>query len=271
MKTDKRLIRMRITLTGLFLLVCAPFISAAEATNLAVSVDGVVYSNVTWGTVTPVSATVFHSSGIAVVPLEKLPSELQQQFNFDPEKAAAFRTAEKKSEVPVAARFEREETSKRLGRAIDDYEYEGFDLELRLNHVDHFRWRYRELMDLKKRGHKDYQAAVGLFIEACKRAIERHYQLKQEKPEYEHAKRNFDNFKRSQRNTVADNARLNELSRVKSDADAYYLECQRLADQARLAWSEGVKAKELADNKRNPPPPKPKKPAQTDPYLVEDR
>jgi hypothetical protein len=60
----------------------------AGETNLTLTVGSDTYSNVAFGTVTPWSATIRHSSGIAVLPLAKLPPELQQRFGYDPEKAA---------------------------------------------------------------------------------------------------------------------------------------------------------------------------------------
>jgi hypothetical protein len=59
-----------------------------------ITVDGVTYEDVRWGTVTPSAVSIFHKTGIASIPLEKLPPELQQQFGYDPNKAAEYRAAE---------------------------------------------------------------------------------------------------------------------------------------------------------------------------------
>jgi len=63
----------------------------SEATNLVLTVDGVTYSNVTFGQSSPDQVIIFHSRGIAGIPLEKLPPELQQRFRYDPQKAAEHR------------------------------------------------------------------------------------------------------------------------------------------------------------------------------------
>ena len=62
---------------------------AAES-NVTITVDGITYSNVTFGAVTPATVKVFHSSGIAVLPLAKLSPELQQRFGYAPQKAGQY-------------------------------------------------------------------------------------------------------------------------------------------------------------------------------------
>jgi hypothetical protein len=82
-------------LAGFLILCCLAVQSAfADDTNLTLTVDGITYSNVTFGSVTPSSVSIRHSTGIAAVPLDKLPPDLQQRFGYDPEKASAFRRAE---------------------------------------------------------------------------------------------------------------------------------------------------------------------------------
>jgi hypothetical protein len=82
--------------------------SFAEETNTlptTITVDGVTYSNVTWRTVTPSTVTIFHKSGIATIPLEKLPPELKKQFGYDPQKVADLtrQQAQKVAEMQKAA------------------------------------------------------------------------------------------------------------------------------------------------------------------------
>jgi len=55
--------------------------------------DGITYSNVTLGTVTPTTVQVIHKTGVTGIPLEKLPYDLQKALGYDPEKAAAYRQA----------------------------------------------------------------------------------------------------------------------------------------------------------------------------------
>ena len=65
--------------------------SYQETTNL--TVDGIVYSNVTFRTVTPTTVSIYHQTGVATIPLEKLSPELQKRFGYTPEKAAAWQAA----------------------------------------------------------------------------------------------------------------------------------------------------------------------------------
>jgi hypothetical protein len=83
------------------LFVFAVAVSFAEDTNTlpaTITVDGITYSNVTWRTVTPATVTIFHETGVASLPLDKLPPELQQRFGYDPQKAAGYRARESLAE-----------------------------------------------------------------------------------------------------------------------------------------------------------------------------
>jgi hypothetical protein len=72
-------------------------------TNLTLTVDGVVYSNVTFGTLTPSWVSVRHATGATTIPLAKLPPDLQKQFGYDPDKAAQWQAAQQKAEAERAA------------------------------------------------------------------------------------------------------------------------------------------------------------------------
>lgn len=91
--------------------VCGVVTVLAEEPNTlpaTIMVDGVTYSNVTWGTVTPATVTIFHTTGIMTVPLDKLPPELQKRFGYDPKKAADYSAAVARAQVEAAkARIER--------------------------------------------------------------------------------------------------------------------------------------------------------------------
>lgn len=77
---------MKVSRVAVLLFAVAVVASHADETNLTLTVDGVTYSNVTFRTVTPSTVTVFHKTGIATVPLAKLPPDLQQRFGYDPVK-----------------------------------------------------------------------------------------------------------------------------------------------------------------------------------------
>ncbi|MGO9529130.1 MAG: hypothetical protein ACLPT4_01795 [Verrucomicrobiia bacterium] len=93
---------MKAVRVAVLLFVFAVAASFAEDTNTlptTITVDGVTYSNVTWRTATSASVTIFHETGVASIPLEKLPPELQRRFGYDPQKAAAYRAQESAAEL----------------------------------------------------------------------------------------------------------------------------------------------------------------------------
>ncbi len=85
------------TIPSIFVL--AVTLAFGGETNLTLTVDGVTYNNVRFGRATPASVTVFHSTGVATIPLEKLTPQLQQQFGYDPQKAAEWQAAQQKAEA----------------------------------------------------------------------------------------------------------------------------------------------------------------------------
>jgi hypothetical protein len=87
-------------LTALVLILAAT--SLAEETNTlpaTITVDGITYSNVTWRTVTPATVSIFHQTGVASIPLAKLPLGLQQRFGYDKSKAEEYLREELTREV----------------------------------------------------------------------------------------------------------------------------------------------------------------------------
>jgi len=69
----------------------------SNAANSSITIDGTTYEEARWGRVTPSTVTIFHKTGIATLSLAKLPPELQKQFGYDPQKAAAWQVAERKA------------------------------------------------------------------------------------------------------------------------------------------------------------------------------
>jgi len=68
-------------LTGVLFFCClAIHLACATETNMTLTVEGVTYSNVTFGAATPAAVTVFHSAGIASIPLEKLPGGFAKEI-----------------------------------------------------------------------------------------------------------------------------------------------------------------------------------------------
>jgi hypothetical protein len=74
--------------------VASPTPAPAKPLPTTITVDNIIYSNVTWRTVTPATVSIFHATGVASIPLEKLPPELQERFGYDPQKAADYRAQE---------------------------------------------------------------------------------------------------------------------------------------------------------------------------------
>src|SRR5437867_403365 len=74
-------------LAFLFFIISPVALNAAD-TNLILTLDGITYSNVTFGSITPTTVTMFHSGGVTKMPLEKLPAECQKQLGYDAQKAA---------------------------------------------------------------------------------------------------------------------------------------------------------------------------------------
>jgi hypothetical protein len=58
------------------------------------TIDGFTYENVRWGRITPSTATIFHKTGVATIPLGKFPPEWQEKLGYDPFKAKQYRRAE---------------------------------------------------------------------------------------------------------------------------------------------------------------------------------
>ena len=236
-----------------------PCLLWAGESNLVLTIDGVTYSNVTWGAATPATVKLVHAAGIAAVPLEKLPDEWQKHFNYGSAKAAAYRAANTPQPDPSMKMLDRVETGKALKKAIDVH-YVNFGCtkfedqndswswgEAHRDNVDAVRWRYKQLLELQKTGHSDYRAAVDQFVEACKRAIERHYELKK-----------------------GPLPRASDHDTTKAAADVYNNSLKQLLDEANARWAEGLRLKTLADSKGYPVPPPPKpKPTPTNPYLEE--
>jgi len=233
----------------------------AGETNLVLTIDGVTYSNVTWGAATPATVKMYHAAGVATVDLEKLPADLQARFDYDAAKAAAYRAANVPPPAPPVKMLDRTETGNALARVVHENYGLGFGFEVVADQVEVIRGRYKQLLELQKTGHPDYRAAVEQFIEACKRAIDRHYEAKKGPPPKVPD--------RMGGNDLANNIARQNLAAAKEAADAYNNRLARLKDEANGNWAEGQRLKRLADDKGRPVPQVKPKPAPTDPYLEE--
>jgi hypothetical protein len=90
---------MRILWISLLCCLFAAVMVRGDDTNSTITIDGMTYENYHWGTVTTTTIAVFHKTGVATIPLEKLPPDLQERFGYDPKKAAALRASQQGAAV----------------------------------------------------------------------------------------------------------------------------------------------------------------------------
>lgn len=101
--------------------VAASFAQETNSLPTKITIDGVTYEDVRWGTVTPATVTIRHKIGVATIPLEKFPTDLQRRFGYSPDKAAEYRKAladseQRRIEQQTEMNREREERQKRSDR-----------------------------------------------------------------------------------------------------------------------------------------------------------
>jgi hypothetical protein len=93
---------MNVPRVAVLLFMFALTASFADETNTLpakITIGSVTYEDVRWGTVTPATVTIFHTRGVATIPLEQLPQDLQKRFGYDPKKAADYRAAQQRAEA----------------------------------------------------------------------------------------------------------------------------------------------------------------------------
>ena len=66
---------------------------ATEANATTTTIDGVEYKNARIVKRNPAEVTVYHSAGVATIPIEALSVDMQLEFGYDPTAAEAFRKA----------------------------------------------------------------------------------------------------------------------------------------------------------------------------------
>jgi hypothetical protein len=84
-------------------------------TDSNLTVDGVTYTNAVFGTVTPYAVTVKHSTGVASVPLDRLPADLRERFGYDRQKAQDY-LQESTARQAALLTSDRQESVARSGR-----------------------------------------------------------------------------------------------------------------------------------------------------------
>jgi len=86
----------------------------SNAAPSRITIDGTTYEEFRWGRVTPATVTIFHKTGVAAIPLERLPRELQVKFGYDPVKAQQYRQLE--AQVNAAREQARRDRLQRLAQ-----------------------------------------------------------------------------------------------------------------------------------------------------------
>jgi hypothetical protein len=101
---------MKTICYGLLIFLVAFTVSFAEETNALptkITVGKETYEDVRWGDVSSSTVTIFHKFGVARIPLEKLPPELQERFGYNPKMQirdpAAVANAQFPAENPATA------------------------------------------------------------------------------------------------------------------------------------------------------------------------
>lgn len=94
---------MKKTILTLTLSVILALSALAEPRTITTT-KGETYDQATVTSVEPNGITISYDAGIAKIPFAELPSDLRQQFNYDPAKAAAYQAAENHAQAAIAAR-----------------------------------------------------------------------------------------------------------------------------------------------------------------------
>jgi hypothetical protein len=96
---------MEGTMKTLFMLILIlGFTSLALAEN--VTIDGVTYTNVQWGAVQGTSISMTYDSGVASIPVAKLPRHVQRQLGLDPAKLAVQQAEQQQREADQIKKWE---------------------------------------------------------------------------------------------------------------------------------------------------------------------
>lgn len=83
----------------------------------SLTIDGFIYQDPWFERVTTNTVTIFHSTGIATIPLAKLPLELQKQLGYDPVRL----TQEDAAKREAAVRAEAEAKAPLAGQELTAY------------------------------------------------------------------------------------------------------------------------------------------------------
>jgi hypothetical protein len=93
--------------------IAAPNRVTSNEVPSTITVNGQTYHDIRVQRITASTVTIFHSTGVATISLEKLPPDLQQEFHYDPKAAAAEIKAEAAAQSVARQARARTERAKR--------------------------------------------------------------------------------------------------------------------------------------------------------------
>ena len=105
------------TVKRIAVVLCFVFCTLVVGQTNSLTIDGFTYENPRFERVTTNTVTIFHSTGVATIPLAKLPVELQKQLGYDPVRLAQEDAAQKEA----AARAEAEAKAPLAGQELTAY------------------------------------------------------------------------------------------------------------------------------------------------------
>jgi hypothetical protein len=218
---------MKIASAILVLCLC----SVALADDL--TIDGVTYQDVRYGSVRGNSVTIFHRTGVATVPIASLAPDLQKKLGYDPEKAQAdaeqaakLKTAEDAkwraagyttvngrwvSPQDAAKYLDKDATSRALRNAMSaelvhnsqvtgaQFSQQNITLLALISDSDYHRLdvlteNRHALTELKKYGFASYQPSIAEFLQVCDDGIDIYREYQRADPDWFKAERQADSL-----------------------------------------------------------------------------
>lgn len=242
------------------------------------TVDGVTYQDVTWGSVHGTSISVTHRSGVASIPVAKLPADIQQRLGLDPAKLAQQQAAERQRaaeqekkwlDLGYVKRHGQWVSPAEMGKYLDAkataqqlqplVESAGTTNSLKAD-IDELgrdtgtgaiEAKRATLLSLQKYGHESYQPAIGELLAACDGAFKLREALVQDTADKRNAAERFQAANAALRGYPARNAQeaanIQALRQKAIDAEAFYQRLDKLREEALRHCQTGLDLKARAD------------------------
>jgi tetratricopeptide (TPR) repeat protein len=114
------IITLFLVLVGSSVFAAESNVTTTASTNLTLIIDGYPYRDVRIKDSTPATVTILHSSGVAVLPIAKLPPELQKQLAYDPAKAAEWTRSQQAQEAEWTRSQQAQKAEKEILRLVTE-------------------------------------------------------------------------------------------------------------------------------------------------------